>query len=232
MLKKRELSLGPNLPLGALKYTAPPGGDRPPSPGDGFGDGSSERHPASSRAGVRDQGEGSSAEGQMPGGTGIMSLWIRQKDNLFFVVALVVLYVYLCVSVFIYSSYNFFLSPSSAADSEGAAGSGDKKTTGIFQSDAETWCVGRDRLVKYVAPLASTLTVFLAASQQQYVTSNIDIWKHMHTQTLRRTCSHPRHMCTPDYINLQENSTTTNNEPFVCKWTGCAKLFEGFPLTC
>lgn len=71
-LNSCELSSGPNLPVGALSCTAPPGGDSPPSPGAGFGDGSSEGQSAPSRGGLGDQGEGPSPEGQMPGGTGIL----------------------------------------------------------------------------------------------------------------------------------------------------------------
>lgn len=117
------------------------------------------------------------------------------------------------------------------ADSQRTAGPGVQKTTGLFQSDATTWCVGRVPAVKYVAPLASTFTAPLAASQKHYVTSYIHIWTHVHihthtyANTLPRRLLPPMHMCTPDYINLQENSTTTNNECFVYKWTGCAKLF-------
>lgn len=69
-----ELSSGPNLPVGALSHTAPPGGDSPPSPGVGFRDGSSQRQSAPSRESLGDEGEGPSPEGQMPGRTGILTL--------------------------------------------------------------------------------------------------------------------------------------------------------------
>lgn len=66
--------VGSYIPTGAFSGTAPPGGDSAPSPGVGFGDRASEREPAPSRAGLRDKGEGSPAEGQMPGGAGIQTI--------------------------------------------------------------------------------------------------------------------------------------------------------------
>lgn len=108
----------------------------------------------------------------MPGRTGILiqNVWILCLAGLYFV-----LQVYVPVFVFVYRPFNLsvlllFL----VADSERAARSGDEETTGLFQSDATTWCVGRDPAVTYVAPLASSFTAPLAASQQHYVT---------HTQT-------------------------------------------------
>lgn len=81
--------------------------------------------------------------------------------------------------VFVYLPNIFSLSLFfTVADSERAAGSGDKKTTGLFQSDATTWCVGREPAVTYVAPLASSSTAPLAASQRLYVTSYVHVWKH------------------------------------------------------
>lgn len=68
------------------------------------------------------------------------------------------------------------------ADTERAAGPGDKKKTGLFQSDATTWPVGRDPTVTYVAPLASSFIVALAASQQHYVMSYVHSARtHKHT---------------------------------------------------
>lgn len=87
--------------------------------------------------------------------------------------------VYVCVCVSVYLPNIFSLSLFfTVADSERAAGSGDKKTTGLFQSDATTWCVGREPAVTYVAPLASSSTAPLAASQRLYVTSYVHVWKH------------------------------------------------------
>lgn len=130
-----ELSPGPDLPAGALSYTAPPGGDSPPSPGVGFGHGSSERQQASRRAGLGDQGEGTSPEGQMPGGAGSVDHLLGRS---FFCATGLFMSVYLCVSTFFFV---FYL----GADSERAAGSGDDKTTGVLQSDATTRRVGRQR---------------------------------------------------------------------------------------
>lgn len=115
----------------------------------------------------------------MPGGTGIL---ILNVDNLlgrsFFCTS--GLFLYFCVCLPSNLSVSLFFI---GADSERAAGSGDKKTTGLFQSDATTWCVGRDPVVTYVAPLASSFTVPLAASQQHYVTSYVHIWKHTQTHS-------------------------------------------------
>lgn len=135
-----------------------------------------------------------------------------------------------CEDRFIYLWFASFYLPNIClifivADSERAAGSGDKKTTGLFQSHATTWCVGREPAVTYVAPLASSFMAPLAASQHLYVTSCIHCESTHNTNTLLRRLLPPMHMCTADYINLQENSTTTNNECFVYEWTGCAKLF-------
>lgn len=81
------------------------------------------------------------------------------------------------------------------ADSQRAAGSGDKKTARLFHSDATTWCVGRYPTVKYVAPLASSFTVPLAAFQQHYVTSRIHIWKRTRTHTHTPEAFSPTHAC-------------------------------------
>lgn len=95
-----------------------------------------------------------------------------------------------CHSIFL------FLFPFSiGADSQRAAGSGNKKTALLFQSDATTWCVGRDPAVKYVAPLASSFSVPLAAFHQHYVTSYIHIWKHMCTHKHTPQAFAPTHAC-------------------------------------
>lgn len=64
------MSAGPDLTAGARSHTAPPGGDSPPSPGAGGGDGASEGQSAASRARPGDPGEGPPAEGQRSGGAG------------------------------------------------------------------------------------------------------------------------------------------------------------------
>lgn len=69
-----------------------------------------------------------------------------------------------------------------AADSEGAARPGDQETTELFQPDAAARRVGSPApAVTYVAPLASSLTVPLAASQHHYVTSYVHVWRRTHT---------------------------------------------------
>lgn len=71
------MSAGPDLTAGARSCTAPPGGDSPPSPGAGGGDGASEGQSAASGARSGEPGEGPPAEGQRSGGAGT----IEQGDN-------------------------------------------------------------------------------------------------------------------------------------------------------
>lgn len=123
----------------------------------------------------------------MPGGTGIFSLLFTVDNLLSKFSSLCPCFCHprlITVSLF-----------SIVADSQRAAGSGDKKTARLFQSDATTWCVGRDPAVKYVAPLASSFTVPLAAFQQHYVTSCIHIWKHTRTHKHTPEAFSPTHAC-------------------------------------
>lgn len=60
---------------------------------------------------------------------------------------------------------------------EKAAGAGDEKTTSLFQPQVTAWCVGREPALTY------TTTLFTH-----------------HSNTLPNM-----HMCTVDYINLQQN---------------------------
>lgn len=110
----------------------------------------------------------------MPGGTGILILGVDDLLEKVFILG------FLCYLPTFNFSVRFSLL---GVDSERAAGPGDKKTTGLFQSDATAWCVSRDPAAKYVAPLASSFTVRLAAPQQHYVTSYVHIWKRTQTHS-------------------------------------------------
>lgn len=112
-----------------------------------------------------------------------------------------------CFFVFFYFIWGFF----AVAGAQRAARSGDEKTTGLFQSDASA-----RRVVRVRACSSASVGCFPTALRFNL---------HLHTEKPTPAFTPTSHMCTQDYINPKENSTTTNKERFVYKWTGCAKLF-------
>lgn len=182
-----ELSSGPHLPVRACSRTPPPGGDSTPPPGVGYGDGASERQSASGRAGFGEQGEGTSTEGQRPRRTGILNLPV----NVFCVITDIVFFCF------------FYLGFFAVAGAQRAARSGDEKTTGLFQSDASA-----RRVVRVRACSSASVGCFPTALRFNL---------HLHTEKPTPAFAPTSHMCTQDYINPKENSTTTNKERFVYK---------------
>lgn len=108
---------------------------------------------------------------------------------------------------FLYFIWGFF----AVAGAQRTARSGDEKTTGLFQSDASA-----RRVVRVRACSSASVGCFPTALRFNL---------HLHTEKPTLAFAPTSHMCTQDYINPKENSTTTNKERFVYKWTGCAKLF-------
>lgn len=95
-----------------------------------------------------------------------------------------------------------------AADSEGAARAGGQEAA---------------------RPLAQQCDPDLDPDPRRiYVSSYVHVWRRGHCtrgHAQDRTRSPSSHMCAEDYINLRQNSTTTNNECFVYERPGRAKLF-------
>lgn len=74
-------------------------------------------------------------------------------------------------------------------NSEGGTGSGDKETAPVYQPDAAAQCLGRDAAVKYVAPLAFSLTLPSGSSpttlcyRQPAHLEARSHWAHSHPRT-------------------------------------------------